>query len=240
MPLPTLVTPRYEIELPSTGETLIVRPFLVKEEKLLTIALASEDTKQMAMAIKEVLQNCVISKGVKVETLPTFDIEYVFLYVRGKSVGEEIEVKILCEDDGETEVTVNIDLDDIKVIKSKDHTNKFKIDESVMIEMKYPSLNQFVDNHFMFSNNKSALEESFDLIADCIGKVFTEEEAWSVEDCSKKELREFVESLNSDQFSGIQKFFDTMPKLSHTIKVKNPKTKKINEVVLEGLASFFA
>jgi len=239
MPLPKIATPVYELELPSTGKTIEYRPFLVKEEKVLVIALESEDTKQITTAIKNVIKNCIKTKGIKVEELPTFDIEYLFLNISGKSVGEEIEVNVTCPDDGETQVPVTINLDDIEVQKNEEHSNRIKVDDSIMMEMKYPSLDQFIKNNFDF-NDKNAMDQSFELIATCIDKIFTEDEVWAVEDCSKKEIVEFLEQMNSSQFKEIEKFFDTMPKLSHKIKVKNPKTKKDNEVVIEGLAGFFA
>ena len=239
MPLPKIAAPTYELELPSTEETIQYRPFLVKEEKLLVIALESEDTKQITTAIKTVIKNCILTRGIKVENLPTFDIEYLFLNIRGKSVGEELDVNIICPDDGATEVSIMINLEDIEVQKNDDHEKKIKIDDSIMIEMKYPSLDQFIKNNFDF-NKRNAMDQSFELIASCIGTIFTEEEAWSTADCSKKEITEFLESMNSSQFKGIEKFFETMPKLSHTVKVRNPKTKVESEVVLEGLASFFA
>jgi len=239
MPLPKIATPTYELELPSTGETIQYRPFLVKEEKLLVIALESEDTKQITTAIKTVIKNCIITKNIKVETLPTFDIEYLFLNIRGKSVGEELEVNIICPDDGETQVPVTINLDDIKVQKDENHTNRIRLDDNIMMEMKYPSLDQFIKNNFDF-DDKNAMDQSFDLIGSCIDKIFTEEEVWATADVTKKELSEFLESMNSSQFKDIEKFFETMPKLSHTVKVKNPVTEIESEVVLEGLASFFA
>ncbi len=239
MPLPKIATPTYELELPSTGQTIQYRPFLVKEEKVLVIALESEDNKQITTAIKAVLKNCVLTKGIKVDHLPTFDIEFLFLNIRGKSVGEELEVNIICPDDEETQVPVVIDLDDIKVQKDENHTNKIKLDASLMMEMKYPSLDQFIKSNFDF-NEKNAMDQSFDLIAGSIDKIYTEDEVWATADCTKKEVKEFLESMNSSQFKKIESFFDTMPKLSHTIKVTNPKTKVESEVVLEGLASFFA
>jgi hypothetical protein len=239
MPLPKISTPTYEVELPSTGETIQYRPFLVKEEKVLVIALESEDTKQITNAIKTVIKNCILSKGVKVETLPTFDIEYLFLNIRGKSVGEEIEVNIICPDDEETTTTVTLNLDDIKVQKNEDHTNKIRVDKSIMMEMKYPSLEQFIKTNFDFSNT-NAMDQSFELIASCIDKIYTEDEVWSTADVTKKELNEFLEQMNSSQFKEIEKFFETMPKLSHKVKVTNPKTQVESEVILEGLASFFA
>ena len=239
MPLPKIATPRYQLELPSTEETITYRPFLVKEEKVLVIALESEDSKQITNAIKTVIQSCILTKGIKVEKLPTFDIEYLFLNIRGKSVGEEIEVNIICPDDGETQVPVSIDLDDIQIQRNENHIKQIKIDESIMMEMKYPSLDQFIKNNFDFTD-KNAMDQSFELIATCIDKIYTEDEVWAAADCSKKEIKEFVESMNSTQFKDIEKFFETMPKLSHTITVTNPNTNVESVVVLEGLSSFFA
>jgi len=239
MPLPKIATPTYELELPSSEEIIQYRPFLVKEEKLLVIALESEDTKQITTAIKTVIKNCILTKNIKVETLPTFDIEFLFLNIRGKSVGEEIEVNIICPDDNETQVPVKINLDDIKVQKNEEHSNKIKIDNSIMMEMRYPSLDQFIKSNFDFSE-KNAMDQSFELIGSCIDKIYTEDEVWATGDVTKKEISDFLESMNSSQFKGIERFFETMPKLSHTIKVKNPKTEVESEVVLEGLASFFA
>ena len=238
MPLPKIATPTYELELPSTEKTVNYRPFLVKEEKLLVLALESEDTKQITTAIKAVLKSCVLTKGIKVEHLPTFDIEYLFLHIRGKSVGEEIEVNITCPDDEKTQVPITLDLDDIKVQKNDNHNNQIKLDDNLMMELKYPSLDQFIKNNFDF-DEKNQMEQSFDLIGTCIDKIYNEEEVWATADCTKKEVKEFLESMNTTQFKDIENFFETMPKLSHTIKVTNPKTKVESEVVLEGLASFF-
>tara|TARA_B100000214_G_C23769334_1_gene536014 strand:+ start:22 stop:741 length:720 start_codon:yes stop_codon:yes gene_type:complete len=239
MPLPKIATPTYELELPSTEQPVNYRPFLVKEEKLLVLALESEDTKQITTAIKSVLKSCVLTKGIKVEHLPTFDIEYLFLHIRGKSVGEEIEVNITCPDDEITQVPVTLNLDDIKVQKNDNHNNQIKLDDNLMMELKYPSLDQFIKNNFDF-DEKNQMEQSFDLIGTCIDKIYNEEEVWATADCTKKEIKEFLESMNSSQFKEIENFFETMPKLSHTIKVTNPKTKVEGEVELEGLASFFA
>ena len=238
MPLPKIATPTYELELPSTGETIKYRPFLVKEEKVLVIALESEDTKQITTAIKAVLKSCVLTKGIKVEKLPTFDIEYLFLNIRGKSVGEELEVNVICPDDEKTQVPVTINLDDIQIQKNDDHDNQVKLDDDIMMELKYPSLDQFIKNNFEF-DEKNAMQQSFDLIGSCIDKIYTQDEVWATADCTKKEITEFLESMNSTQFKGIEKFFETMPKLSHTIEVTNPNTKVKSDVVLEGLASFF-
>ena len=239
MPLPKIATPTYELELPSTGKSVSYRPFLVKEEKVLVIALESEDNKQITSAIRAVLKNCILTKGIKVEALPTFDIEFLFLNIRGKSVGEEIEVNVTCPDDNKTQVPVTINLDEIQVQKDENHTNKIKLDDSLMMELKYPSLDQFIKSNFEFDDN-NALNQSFDLIASSIDKIYTEDEVWATADCTKKEVKEFLESMNSTQFKKIESFFETMPKLSHTFKVTNPKTKVESDVVLEGLASFFA
>ena len=240
MPLPKIATPTYSLELPSIGKSINYRPFLVKEEKLLVIALESEDTKQITNAIKAVIKACVLTKGIKVETLPTFDIEFLFLNIRGKSVGEDLEVNIICPDDNETEVPVTINLDDIQVEKSDDHSKRIVLDGNLMMEMKYPSLNEFIKNNFDMQEGKNQMDQSFDLIAQCIDKIYNEEEVWAASDCTKKEMSEFLESMNSKQFKQIETFFTTMPKLSHTIEVTNPNTGVKSDVVLEGLASFFA
>ena len=238
MPLPKIATPTYELELPSTGKTVQYRPFLVKEEKLLVIALESEDTKQITTAIKAVIKACIKTRGVKVEALPTFDIEYLFLNIRGKSVGEEVDVNLIAPDDGVTEVPVTISIDDIEIQKNKDHNNKVKLDESLVMEMKYPSLDQFIKSNFDFTEETN-MDQSFDLIASCIDKIYNEEEVWSAADCTKKEVKDFLEQMNSMQFKEIETFFDSMPKLSHSVTFTNPKTKVESTVVLEGLSSFF-
>ena len=238
MPLPTIATPTFELELPSTGKTVEYRPFLVKEEKVLLYALESENQKQITNAVKTVIKNCVKTKGVKIETLPTFDIEYLFLNIRAKSVGEEIELNLICPDDGETEVPVTINVDDINVRKNPDHDKQIKLDDNIMIEMKYPSLNEFVKENFDSENLDP--EKSFELIASCVDKIYTEEEVWETANCTKKELMDFVEQMNSTQFRKLEQFFVTMPKLSYSVPLKNPVTGVESEVVLEGLASFFA
>ena len=240
MPLPKIATPTYELELPSTGASIQYRPFLVKEEKVLVIALESEDNKQITTAIKAVLKNCIITKGIKVERLPTFDIEYLFLNIRGKSVGEDIAVNITCPDDEKTQVSVNINLDDIKVKKPEGHSKQVKLDDNLMMELKYPSLNEFIKNNFDPNDlSKNPMEQSFDLVGSCIDKIYNEDEVWAAADCTKKEITEFLDSMNSSQFKEIENFFESMPKLSHTVKITNPNTKVESDIVLEGLASFF-
>ena len=238
MPLPTIATPTYELELPSSGKKIKYRPFLVKEEKLLVLALESESNKEISTAIKAVLKACIQTRGVKVEQLPNFDIEYLFLNIRGKSVGEEIEVNLICPDDGETTVPVTINIDDIEIKKSEDHNKRIALDKNLMMEMKYPSLDQFIKNNFDFSG-EPGIDQSFELIASCIDKIYNQEEVWSTSDCTKKEITDFLEQMNSVQFKEVEKFFTTMPKLSHEVKITNPNTDVESTVVLEGLSSFF-
>ncbi len=242
MPLPKINTPTYELELPSTKKKVRYRPFLVKEEKILIMALETEDMKQISHAVVDILNACILSRGVKVKDLSTFDIEYLFLNIRAKSVGEEVEVNVTCPDDGETVIQTAINIDDIKVLENPDHTDIIKLDDDLSVQMTYPSMQQFIQNNFEFTNEKggSDVDKSLEVITSCIGQVFNEDESWSSSDCTKKELKDFVDSMNTKQFKLVEQFFDTMPKLSHTIKVKNPKTEVESEVVLEGLASFFS
>jgi hypothetical protein len=239
MPLPKVSTPTYELEIPSIKKTVKYRPFLVKEEKILIIAMESEDPKQITEAVKDVISNCIITRGIKVDTLATFDIEYLFLNIRGKSVGETAEVLITCPDDGETQVPVTISLDDIKVEVDKDHTRDIQLDDNLSVRMKYPSIQEFIKNNFI-RNDQISVDDTFGVITSCIEQIYNEEESWSASDCTKKELTDFLESLSSKQFKKIEKFFETMPKLSHTIEVTNPNTGVENKIVLEGLTSFFA
>ena len=236
MPLPKIVTPTYELTLPSNGKKISYRPFLVKEEKILILAIESDSLKEISRSIKDILKNCILTKGVKVDELPTFDIEYLFLNIRSRSIGESIELVVTCPDDGETKVNTTIYIDEIEVKKNKEHSTDIKIDDTYTMRMKYPSLDEFIDENFNFEGQS---DNSFDIIASCIDMVFSEEEAWEAKDCTKKELIEFVEQMNSAQFKEIEKFFDTMPQLSHQIEVQNPKTKVKSTVTLEGLASFF-
>ena len=239
MPLPKIATPSYELEIPSSKKKIKYRPFLVKEEKILIIAMESEDSKQIADAVKTVIANCILTKGVRVEELATFDIEYLFLNIRGKSVGEEVEVLVTCPDDGTTQVPTSISLDEIKITVSDDHTKDIRLDPSLTLRMKYPSMAEFIKSNFSVGNEMT-VDDTFELISSCIEQVFNEEESWTAVDCTKKELTEFLEQLSSKQFKQIEKFFETMPKLSHKIKVKNPNTGVESEVVLEGLSAFFA
>ena len=241
MPLPKISTPTYELELPSSGKKIKYRPFLVKEEKILILALESENIKQITTSIKSILKECIQTRGVKIDTLPIFDIEYLFLNVRGKSVSEALELVVTCPDDNKTTVPVKVYIDEIGVVKDKNHNNDISLDDKLTLRLKYPSLDEFIKNNFDFSSrDEDALEQSFEIIASCIDQVYNEDESWAASDCTKKELLEWVETLNTNQFKLIESFFTTMPKLSHTIKVKNPKTKVESDVTLEGLSSFFA
>ena len=240
MPLPKISTPTHELVLPSTGKKIKYRPFLVREEKILILALESQDTKQITNAIKSTLKSCILTRGTKVEELPTFDIEFIFLNIRGKSVGESVDVVITCPDDGETTVESQIFIDEIQVQKNEKHNRDIKLDDNLILRMKYPSLSEFVQNNFDVSNTDNiSFDASLDIIASCIDVVYNADESWAAADCTKKELNEWLETLNSNQFKEVETFFETMPKLSHTIKVTNPKTKVESDVTLEGITSFF-
>ena len=240
MPLPTITTPTYELNLPSTGKKIKYRPFLVKEEKILILALETRDQNQITNAVKDVLKKCVITRGIKIDDLPTFDIEYLFLNIRAKSIGEDINMIVTCPDDRKTEVDVTVYVDEIKVIKSKEHVKDITLDKDMTLRMKYPSLNQFIETNFdTEEESQTTVDKTFQLIADCMDTVYTKEDAWDSKDYSPNERLEFIEQLSSKQFKQIEKFFATMPKLSHTIEVTNPNTKKKSKIVLEGLADFF-
>ena len=239
MPLPKITTPTYELVLPSTGKKIKYRPFLVKEEKVLILALESNDVTQITNAIKTTLKDCITTRGIKVDELPTFDIEFIFLNVRGKSVGEAIDLVVTCPDDDETTVPVKVYIDEIEIQKDKKHKQEIDLDGNLTLKMKYPSLSEFIKNNFDFSDDESSVEQSFEIVASCIDMVYDKDDVWAASDCTKKELIAWVETLNTNQFKMIEEFFATMPKLSHTMKVKNPKTKVESEVKLEGLASFF-
>ena len=239
MSLPKIATPTYELEIPSTKKKIKYRPFLVKEEKILLLAMETNDPKEIAESVKNVINNCIINRGVKVEALPTFDIEYLFLNIRGKSVGEEVEVMVTCPDDEETQVPMVINLDEIKVVQNPKHNRDIKLDDELTLRMKYPSLNEFVKSNFSNEEDMS-IDDTFGMITGCIEQIYSEEESWASSDSTPKELREFLEQLTSTQFKEIETFFETMPKLAHTITIKNPKTGVESDVTLEGLTSFFA
>ena len=237
MPLPKINTPTYELSLPSNGKKIKYRPFLVREEKILIMALETENQKQITDAVVEILDACIMTRGVKVQNLATFDIEYIFLNVRSKSVGETINVNIICPDDEKTSVEVPIDLESIKVKKDKSHTNIVKIDDNLSLKLKYPSMEQFIENNFEATDE--TIKNTMKVITSSIDMIFSEEESWNASESTEKELEDFIEQLNSKQFQTIEKFFDTMPKLSHKVKVTNPKTNVESTVILEGLAAFF-
>jgi len=237
MPLPKINTPTYELSLPSNGKKIKYRPFLVREEKILIMALETENQKQITDAVVQILDACIMTRGVKIQTLATFDIEYIFLNVRSKSVGETINVNIICPDDEKTSVEVPIDLESIKVKKDKSHTNIVKIDDNLSLKLKYPSMDQFIESNFESSDD--TIKNTMKVITSSIDIIFSEEESWNASESTQKELEDFIEQLNSKQFQTIEKFFDTMPKLSHRVKVTNPKTNVESTVILEGLAAFF-
>ena len=240
MPLPKINTPTYEMTLPSTGKKIRYRPFLVREEKILIMAMESENMSDITNAIVQILGECILTENVKVEDLATFDIEYLFLNVRARSVGETVDVNITCPDDEETQVEMTIDLDTIKIQKTRGHKNIIKLDDNLSMKLRYPSLQQFVENNFETVDGLSEVSQSLSMITSCIDMIYNQEESWEASDYSKKELDDFIGQLNTKQFKEIEKFFTTMPKLSHKIVVKNPVTKVESEVVLDGLASFFS
>ena len=240
MPLPTIETPTYELKLHSSNKKVKYRPFLVKEEKILILALESKDESEITNAVKDVLKQCILTKGIDVDELPTFDIEYIFLNIRAKSIGEAINVRVTCPDDGETEIPVTVYVDEIKVVKSKDHKTDIVLDDKMTLRMKYPSINQFIETNFDVNEDpKENVNKTFKIISECIDTIYTQEDAWDAKDYTSKERVEFIEQLNSKQYKEVEKFFATMPKLSHKIEVTNPNTKKKSSVVLEGLADFF-
>ena len=240
MPLPTIETPSYELKLPSSSKKIKYRPFLVKEEKILILALESRDQNEITNAVTDVLKKCILTRGVKVDDLPTFDIEYIFLNIRAKSIGEDIKMMVTCPDDNETKVPVTVYVDQIKVVKPEDHTTDIVLDDKMTLRMKYPSLNQFIDDNFEVEDEpETVVDKTFKIVADCMETVFTKEDAWDAKDYTPDERLKFVEQLSSKQYKQVEKFFATMPKLSHTIEVVNPNTKEKGSVVLEGLANFF-
>jgi len=235
MALPKINTPTYELVVPSTSEEIRYRPFLVKEEKILLMAMESGDNKEIIRAIQDIVKECTYDK-LKLSTMPMFDIEYLFLNIRAKSVGEITTLRLSCPDDEKTTVKVDVNLTEIEVQTDKNHTNKIELTDEMGIMMKYPTIDSFAGD--MSEINASNMLE---VISGCIDSIYDKggEEVFEAKDQTKKELIEFIEQLNSKQFKNIQGFFDTMPKLKHTIKVKNPKTKKESEVVLQGLNDFF-
>jgi hypothetical protein len=232
MALPEIATPIYTLTVPSTKKRVKYRPFLVKEQKLLILALENDDQEQILDAITKTIQNCLHTK-IKVEDMALFDIEYLFLQIRARSISEEIEMKVTCADDGETTIDVKFLVDDVKVNFPKGHTNIIKLDDDLTVEMKYPDLEYFTKVNFIGEE-----PDAYELVAKCIKRVYVGEDDYTAD--SVEESKKWVEGLTNAQFDKIQAFFETMPSLRHVLKVKNPKTKVANEVVLEGLSDFFA
>ena len=237
MALPKLNTPTYELEVPSTDEKIKYRPFLVKEEKILLMAMESKDNAQIINAVKDIVSSCTFEK-LNVATMPMFDMEYIFLNIRAKSVGEVSKIKILCPDDKKTYASVELDLTKVEVQVGDDHSNKIELTDDMGIIMTYPTIDSFLESGIETVNANNML----DIIGNCVLQIYEQkgEKVYQAKDQTKKELTEFIESMNSGQFKKLQSFFDTMPKLTHTIQVKNPKTKKTSDVKLTGLNDFFA
>jgi len=236
MALPIVGIPTYELNLPSTGKAIKYRPFVVKEEKVLLLALESEDEKEIKNAVKDLIKNCVQTK-IKVDDLPSFDLEYIFLRIRAASVSEEITMKVTCRDDNTTEVEVSINLNEVQIFKPEGHTNKIMLDDVTGLVMKYPGMDRFIDSEFLNKDIKT--DEVFNFIADSVDQIFNEEEVWDSSTTSKKEMISFIEGLTTKQFESIQNFYETMPRLLHKFTVINPKTEMESEYTIEGLQNFF-
>ena len=232
MTLPKIVTPTYELEIPSSKEKITYRPFLVKEEKILLLAEESEKDSEMLLALKQIINNCTYEK-VEVEKLPMFDLEYIFLQIRAKSVGEVVDLKLLCEDDGETYADVRVNLDEVDVEFTEGHSNSIQLTDEVGIIMSYPQINM------MDLSSDSGTENVFEIIKNSINQITEGETVYERADFTEKDINEFLDSLTTEHFNLIQEFFETMPRLRHEVKFKNPKTKKQNKITLEGLNSFF-
>lgn len=237
MALPKVGYPTYELTLHSNGKTIKYRPFIVKEEKVLLLALESEDEKEVKQAVKDLIKNCVLTR-IKVEELPSFDLEYLFMRIRAAAVGEVITMNVTCKDDGKTQVEKRININEIEVFKPEGHTNKIMLSDTMGIIMKYPSMDRFIETEFLDKAVKT--DEVFEFIAESIDQIFDAEEVWDSSTTSKKEMVEWVETLTAKQFEEIQKFYETMPKLQHKFTVKNPNTGEESEYVVEGLQNFFA
>ena len=237
MPLPKPPVPTYELTVPSTGKTIKYRPFLVKEEKVLLIAMESQDDKLIKGAVVDILKSCILTKGVKIEELSIFDIEYIFLRIRSKAVGERVEMNFICKDDNETRVRYELDLDTIEVQYPEGHDKKIMLSDSSGIIMKYPGFDQFLKTQILQKNPTT--EEVFDIVIDSVHQIFEGEEVWEAGTTPRKEIAEYVEGLTTKQFEKIQQFFVSMPKLSHTVTITNPNTEIESEYEIEGLVNFF-
>ena len=236
MALPKLTTPTYELEIPSTDEKIKYRPFLVKEEKILMMAMESKSSADITQAVKDIVKECTFNK-VDISNMPMFDVEYIFLNVRAKSVGEVSKLKLLCPDDKKTYADVELDLNEVKVQVGEEHTNKIELGNGMGLIMKYPTIDSFNESGIRDINPSNMLE----VIGTCILQIYEEDgkKVYDPKDQTQKELTEFIEQLNTKQFKDVQKFFDTMPKLKHEITIKNPKTKKESKITLTGLNDFF-
>ena len=236
MALPQVALPTYELTVPSTGKKLKFRPFVVKEEKLLLLALESKDEKNIEDAVKQLLKGCILSR-VKIDDLPIFDLEFIFLQIRAVSVGEIIEMNVTCKDDNETKVKYNLNLAEVKVNFPEGHSKKIELSKKMGIVMKYPSMKEFIKTSII----GSALDTDnvLEVIAGCIDQIYDGEDVYDSSTTTKKEFTEFVEGLTNTQFEKLQEFFETAPSLSHTFSVTNPNTGKESEFIIEGLASFF-
>ena len=236
MALPKLTTPTYELEIPSTDEKIKYRPFLVKEEKILMMALETKNESDIVQAVKDIVSSCTFNK-VNLDAMPMFDVEYVFLNIRAKSVGEVSSFNVLCPDDGKTYAKCEVNLTDVKVQVDDNHTNKIELGNGTGMIMQYPTINSFADTGIKTITAENMLE----VISSCILQIYEEEgkKVYDPKDQTKKELTEFIEQLNTNQFKDVQNFFNTMPRLKHVVKVKNPKTKKESEITLTGLNDFF-
>ena len=237
MALPKLNTPTYELEVPSTDEKIKYRPFLVKEEKILLMAMESGKNEDIVNAVKQIVSECTFNK-LKLGTMPMFDVEYIFLNIRAKSIGEVSKLKLLCPDDNKTYANVEVNLEEVQVQVSDDHTNKIELTDSMGMIMTYPTIDSFAESGIQQINANNMI----DIIGSCVLQIYEDngEKVYEAKDQTKKELSEFIEQMNTSQFKQVQKFFDTMPRLKHEIKVKNPKTKKMNDITLSGLNDFFA
>jgi len=236
MALPQVVLPTYELEIPSNGKKIKYRPFVVKEEKLLLLALETNDEKKIEDATRTLLKNCIQSR-VKLEDLASFDLEYIFLNIRAVSVGEVVEMLLTCEDDGETQVRYNLNLTDVKVSKPEGHSNKIMLSDTMGVIMKYPSFGEFVKTSII--GQAPTADGVVEIIAGCIDQIFDNEDVYDSSTTSKKEFIEFVEGFTNKQFEDVQKFFEDAPVLEHVIKVKNPNTGVENTFTISGLANFF-
>jgi hypothetical protein len=232
MALPRIDTPTYQLTLPSTQQKIDFRPFLVREQKIIMMAQESQDEKQMVRAMSDLVTSCTFNKF-DVNKLPIFDVEYMFLKIRGKSIGETVELNLMCPDDGETQVPTKINLEEIEVSMTVGHSNMIDITDNIKLQLRYPIYSD--------ATQVGGLDQSdgvFKLLTRCIDKIIYGDQEYNRVDITDKEIEEFIDQLNTDQFNNIVEFFNTMPKLRHVVQITNPKTKVKSEVVLEGLQNF--